>query len=53
MYCSVLFSLHQPFCVPDLETVPPGFQCGIEFDQQKSATVSENSAAFKGNGCLC
>ena len=37
-----------PFCVADLETVPPGFQHGMEFDQQKSTTSPGELAAFKG-----
>ena len=34
--------------IADLETVPPGFQHGIEFDQQKSTASLGKSAAFKG-----
>ena len=35
------------FCVADLETIPLGFQHGIEFDQSKSTTSPGKSAAFK------
>lgn len=34
----------------NLETVPPGFQHGIEFDQPKSTTSPGKSAAFKSTG---